>query len=81
VLVLGVVVFGIRNVVHFNLLGCFLVIAGTAFLGGATELLSQPDGFYRSQGYWIVGALVLLLAWPLVSWRMASPGAAARHPV
>jgi membrane protease YdiL (CAAX protease family) len=78
-LVLGVVVLGLRNVVRFNLLGCFLVIVGTALLGGAIELLSQPDGFYRSQGYWVVGALVLVLAWPLVAWRTASPQAEARQ--
>jgi len=72
VLVLGVVVLGIRNVVRFNLLGCFLVITGGAFLSGAVELLSQPDGFYRSQGYWVVAALMLLLAWPLVAWRAGS---------
>ena len=73
VLVLGVVVLGIRNVVRFNLLGCFLVIAGTAFFSGALELLSQPDPFYRSQGYWTVAALALLLGLPLVAWRLA-PG-------
>lgn len=72
-LVLGVVVLGIRNVVRFNLLGCFLVIVSAALLGGATELLSQPESFYRSQGYWVVGALVLLVAWPLVAWRTVSP--------
>ena len=72
VLVLGVVVFGIRNVVRFNLLGCFLVVAGSALLSGALELLPQPDGFYRTQGYWVVAALVVLLVWPLVAWRMGS---------
>ena len=71
VLILGVVVLGIRNVARFNLLGCFLVIAVTAFLSGATELLSQPDAFYRNQGYWVVAALGLLLGWPLRAWRMA----------
>jgi hypothetical protein len=72
VLILGVVVLGIQSVVRFNLLGCFLVIAGSAFLSGAMELLSQPDAFFRNQGYWIVAALGLLLGWPLLAWRMAS---------
>lgn len=79
VLVLGVVILGIRNVVRFNLLGCFLVIVSTALLGGAVELLSQPDGFYRSQGYWVAGALVLLLAWPLLAWRTGSPKESGRQ--
>jgi hypothetical protein len=71
-LILGVVVFGVRRVVRFNLLGCFLVVAGTALLGGMGELITQPDGFYRSQGYLVLGALALMMAWPLVAWRMGS---------
>jgi membrane protease YdiL (CAAX protease family) len=78
VVILGVVVFGMRNVVRFNLLGFFLVVASLALLGGAVELLAQADSFYRAQAYLILGALVLLLGWPLVAWRMSSannPGA------
>jgi hypothetical protein len=71
-LIMGVIVFGFRRVVRFNLLGCFLVAASLAMLGGAVELTSQPDGFYRSQGYLVVAALVILLAWPLVAWRMGA---------
>lgn len=70
-LILGVVVFGFRRVVRFNLLGCFLVVASVALLGGATELVSQSNGFYRSQGHLVLAALVLLLVWPLVAWRMS----------
>jgi len=72
VLILGVVVFGFRRVVRFNLLGCFLVVAGTALVGGAVELISQSDGFYRSQGHMVLAALVILLAWPLVAWRLGT---------
>ena len=70
-LVLGFVVFGIRSVARFNMLGWFLVIASSMLLGGAAQMLQQPEGFYRIQGYWIIGVLVLLLGWPLVAWRTA----------
>ena len=70
--ILGVVVFGIRRVVRFNLLGCFLVVASVALLGGAVELVSQSDVFFRSQGHLVLAALVLLLLWPLVAWRINS---------
>jgi len=69
-ILLAVVVFGIRRVVRFNLLGLFLVAACTALLGAAGELVTQPDTFYRTNGYVILLALVLLLAWPLVTWRL-----------
>jgi membrane protease YdiL (CAAX protease family) len=72
VLLLGVVVFGFRRVVRFNLLGCFLVVAGVSLLGAAVELVSQSNGFYRSQGHLVLAALGILLLWPLVAWRINS---------
>jgi hypothetical protein len=69
-LLLGVLVFGVHRVVRFNLLGCFLIVAGTSLLGGAAELLAQPDSFYRANGYAVLFGLVLLFAWPLAAWRM-----------
>ena len=71
---LSVVVFGVRYLLRFNILGCFLVATGTSLLGGAAELLSQPDSFYRTNGYVVLTALVLLFAWPFVAWRR--PGSA-----
>jgi len=76
-LIMAVIVFGFRRVVRFNLLGCFLAAASLAMLGGAVELTSQPDGFYRSQGYLVVAALVILLGWPLVAWRMGDKQSAS----
>jgi len=67
---LGVLVFGVRRVTRFNILGCFLIVAGTSLFGGASELISQPDAFYRTNGYAVLTALVLLFAWPIVAWRM-----------
>jgi len=72
-----VLVFGVRRVVRFNLLGCFLIVAGTSLLGGAAELLVQPDSFYRANGYAVLLALALLFAWPFTAWRMSAAKPAA----
>jgi len=71
-LIFGAVVFGFRRVVRFNLLGCLLAVVSVALLGGTMELVSQSDGFYRTQGHLVLTALVLLLSWPLVAWRINS---------
>jgi len=69
-IVLSIVALGVRYIVGFNILGCFLVVAATSLLGGASELLSQPDSFYRADGYGVLVALALLFAWPFLAWRM-----------
>jgi len=68
-IMLLVVIFGMRNVIRFNLLGCFLILAGTALMRGAAELLAQPEAFYRANGYAVIAALALLYIWPLSLWR------------
>jgi hypothetical protein len=78
--VLSILALGVRYVMRFNILGCFLVVAGTSLLGGATELLSQPDSFYRANGYAVLLALVLLYIWPIVAWRMGDSAKAAGAP-
>jgi hypothetical protein len=75
-ILLGVLVFGVRYVMRFNLLGCFLVIAGTSLVSGASELLAQPDAFYRSNGYAVLLVLILVFAWPTAAWRLNSMSAA-----
>jgi membrane protease YdiL (CAAX protease family) len=69
-ILLGVLVFGVRRLMRFNLLGCFLVIAGTSLFSGATELLAQPDALFRANGCAVLLGLVLLFAWPVVAWRL-----------
>jgi membrane protease YdiL (CAAX protease family) len=69
---LGVIVFGVRRVMRFNIMGCFLVVALLALVSAAAELLPQPDAFYRANGYAVVTMLLLLLAWPFVAWRMSA---------
>jgi membrane protease YdiL (CAAX protease family) len=69
-ILLSVLVFGVRRVVRFNLLGCFLIVAGTFLFGGAAELLAHPDSFYRANGYAVLLSLIVLFAWPFLAWRM-----------
>jgi hypothetical protein len=71
-LLLAFVVFGIRRVVRFNVLGLALIVANTTLLSGAQQLLRQSDSFYRSQGHLVLAALGILLLWPLVAWRSNS---------
>jgi len=71
-ILLSVLVFGVRYVMRFNLLGCFLVLASTALVSAAAELLGQADRFYRLNGYGIVVVLLLLLAGPLLAWRSSA---------
>ncbi|HTT32675.1 MAG TPA: hypothetical protein VMH48_03655, partial [Methylomirabilota bacterium] len=69
-ILLCVLVIGVRQIMRFNLLGCFLIAAGTSLLSGAAELLAQPNAFYRSNGYAVLIALMLLYIWPLAAWRL-----------
>jgi uncharacterized membrane protein YqjE len=76
---LGVLVFGVRRVMRFNIVGCFLVLAILALLGDAAALLAQPDPFYRANGYAVVLLLMLLLAWPFFAWRASSGNGSGRQ--
>ncbi|GAC1679408.1 MAG: hypothetical protein PVS2B2_17130 [Candidatus Acidiferrum sp.] len=73
---LGVLASGVRWIIRFNILGGFLVVAGTTLLGAALELLSQPDPFYRANGIALVAALAMLLGWPFLTWRTKTAGSA-----
>jgi membrane protease YdiL (CAAX protease family) len=69
-LLLAIVVFGIRTVVRFNILGLLLIVVCTALLGDAAGLLGQPVAAYRRNGYLVIFAIFILLAWPLFMWRV-----------
>jgi membrane protease YdiL (CAAX protease family) len=69
-ILLGVIVFGVRRVMRFNVLGCLLIVALLTLLGAAAQLLGQPDAFYRTNGYAVILMMGILLVWPLTVWRM-----------
>ncbi len=81
-LFLGAIIFGVRRVIKFNILGCFLVLATIPLVDDGVELLSQPDSFYRRSGYAVVALLLLLLAWPFLTWwtRKASESTSTGAP-
>jgi hypothetical protein len=69
-ILLGVIVFAVRRIIRFNVLGCILVVALLGLLAAAAQLLAQPDAFYRTNGYALIVVMVLLVAWPFSVWRM-----------
>jgi len=79
-ILLGVLVFAVRRVVRFNVLGCLLAVALLALLAVAAQLLRQPEAFYRANGYAVVVMMLLLLAWPFSVWRGRASTAASSAP-
>jgi len=69
---LGVIVFAVRRVMRFNVLGCLLVVVLLTLLASAAQLLGQPDAFYRANAYALMVMMLLVLAWPLAKWRMSA---------
>jgi len=76
-ILLGILVLGVRYVMKFNILGCFVVVASTALTGAGAALLRQPDRFYQRNGYAVMVAEALLLVWLFVAWRRRSGDDAA----
>lgn len=69
-ILLAVIVFGVARVARFNVLGWVLAAAFGALASGASQLLEQPNSFYRLNGYAVLALMALLLAWPLCVWRL-----------
>jgi hypothetical protein len=69
-ILLSVLIFGVRYVMRFNILGCFLVLAMSALTTSGAGLTGQPDRFYRLNGYGVIVALLLLSVWVLFSWQV-----------
>ena len=73
IVLLGVVWLGVQKVVRFNPLAYFLLAALPGLVMAAAELLQQPNTLFRANGWLAAGAAVVLVAWPLVAMRTASP--------
>jgi membrane protease YdiL (CAAX protease family) len=69
-ILLSVIVFAVRRLIRFNVLGYVLIAACVSLLGATAQLLGQLDAFYKTNGYAALLLLILLLAWPLAVWRM-----------
>lgn len=67
---LGIAVLIVRYVLRLNLLGCFLLVAGSSLLSSALDLLEQPDRFYHTNGIMLLAATAVLFLWPLATWRL-----------
>ena len=61
--------FGVTCVARFNAMGYFLFAAMTALVPGAMDLLSQPNTYFRANGYIVIVFALALLAWPMALWR------------
>ena len=53
-------------------MGYFLFAAMTALVPGAMDLLSQPNAYFRGNGYIVIVFALALLAWPMALWRRNS---------
>lgn len=70
ILLVAFVVGGMTRFVRLNLAGLFLIVTSAALVGGAIPLLAQADHYYKTQGYFVIGATLVLLALPLIQWRL-----------
>jgi hypothetical protein len=72
VLKLYIIWWVILKIVRYNLLAYFLLLAALLLLSAGTSLVAQPNAYLRSNGMIVLGALALLLLWPLAAWLRGS---------
>ena len=65
--------YGVKHIARFNALGYFLLAAMIVLVPAATDLLQQPNLFFRANGYTVVVFALAILAWPLYKWRRLQP--------
>jgi hypothetical protein len=69
----------IINIFRLNLLAYFLMVAASSLLNAGISLIAQPNTYLRNNGVIVLGALALLLLWPLALW-MRGAGDAGSVP-
>jgi hypothetical protein len=62
----------ILKIIRYNLLAYYLLVAALLLLSAGISLVAQPNAYLRSNGMIVLGALALLLLWPLASWLRGS---------
>jgi hypothetical protein len=67
-LLVGLLWWGVKRMVRFNLLGYFLLSVALALSGAAVQLLRQPNRFFLANGFAVVLVLLAFLLWPLAGW-------------
>ena len=67
----------IVNILRLNLLAYFLMVAAGSLLNAGISLIAQPNSYLRNNGVIVLGALALLLLWPLAAWLRGSGDAAS----
>jgi hypothetical protein len=67
----------ILKVIRFNLLAYFLLVSALALLNAGISLIAQPNMYLRNNGVIVLGALALLLLWPLAAWLRGAGDAAS----
>lgn len=67
-----VVWWGVSRVVRFNTQAYILIAALVTLIPSAAELCTQPNAFFRWNGYAVIAVSIGLLLWPLIGWLRAS---------
>jgi len=64
-----------RHGLRFNVLAYFLMLVLTMFANAASELLRQPNFYFRANGALLLAVALALLLWPFLAWRRGAPEA------
>jgi hypothetical protein len=66
---LALIWWGSRRIAGLNLLGYLVAAMVVLMVSSSVDLLSQPNSFFRGNGWTVAGVTVALLLWPLSAWQ------------